>query len=265
MTRHWFASGPFIVALVASTSVAQVYTDLSPGDQHVSQLRPGFQREGIDPAAKRGRIVVAPAPVELVDDSESTPRSFLPKWLDWRKNKTETQPNAKPKANKNTQGKSTAKTAPSPNTDNDPQLPDPAAVQNGALPGLGGTPLPRVNRPHANAGATHGIAANTPSSNSQAAQNTTQSAKSSATAAPGMRMAARDAPPPHRQRQVRPPLQLRGARPFIVRRQIFLLMNCDANFQGLFRRPKHLVNPMQDRPLNSIQMPTATKNRVRQR
>lgn len=196
MTRHWFASGPFIVALVASTSVAQVYTDLSPGDQHVSQLRPGFQREGIDPAAKRGRIVVAPAPVELVDDSESTPRSFLPKWLDWRKNKTETQPNAKPKANKNTQGKSTAKTAPSPNTDNDPQLPDPAAVQNGALPGLGGTPLPRVNRPHANAGATHGIAANTPSSNSQAAQNTTQSAKSSATAAPGMRMAARDAPPP---------------------------------------------------------------------
>ncbi len=196
MTRHWFASSLFTVALVGSTSVAQVYTDLSPGDQRVSQLRPGFQREGIDPAATRGRIVVAPAPVELVDDAESTTHSFLPKWLDWRKNKTATPPNSKQKTNKNTQGKPSTKTAASPNSDNDTPLPDPAALQNGALPGLGGSPLPRTNPSQTNAGATSGTGAHTPNANAHGTQNAPQSAKSAAPAISGMRMAARDVTAP---------------------------------------------------------------------
>lgn len=196
MTRHWFTSSLIAAALVASTSLAQVYTDLSPGDQRVSQLRPGFQREGIDPAATRGRIVMAPAPVELVDDSESTTHSFLPKWLDWRKNKTESPPNSKQKTSKNSQGKSATKTGPSPNVDNDSQLPDPATVQNGALPGLGGSPVPRSNRSQTNAGATGGIGANTPKTNARVSPSASQSTKSAAIVAPGMRMAAREATPP---------------------------------------------------------------------
>lgn len=196
MTRHWFAISVIATALVAPTSVAQVYTDLAPSDPRVSQLRPGFQREGIDPAATRGRIVVAPAPVELVDDSEPTTRSFLPKWLDWRKNKAEPQPNSKQKTNKNTPGKAATKPAIPPSSDSETSMPDPAAGQNGALPGLGGSPLPRVNRAQPNLGATSGAVANAPHPPTHSAQNTPQSTKSSPSAVSGMRMAARDVTAP---------------------------------------------------------------------
>ncbi len=86
MTRHSLVlTGLVFGSLLATTAVAQVYDPTTP-DQRVSQLRPGWSREGIDPAASRARYVVAPAPIQLVDDSE-TSHSFLPNWFGWGNSK----------------------------------------------------------------------------------------------------------------------------------------------------------------------------------
>lgn len=194
MTRHWFASSLILSSLVISPSFGQVYSDFGANDERVSQMRPGFQHQNVDPAAARGRIVVAPAPVQLVDDSEGTTKSFLPKWLDWRKNKTE--PKAEPKVTPKRTNTGKPKNQSQANGSNsaEPLPPDPSSMQNASLPGLGGTPLPRTSRPSAtSAGATTAKPqASTPATQSQVTQSKQQSSKPSTPNLSGMRMAARE-------------------------------------------------------------------------
>jgi uncharacterized repeat protein (TIGR01451 family) len=145
MTRHSFASGLVLSTVLAATAAAQGYSDSPNSREPVSQLRPGWSREGIDPAAARARYLVAPAPVQLVDDNE-TSHSFLPNWFGWGDNnkqqqqrpsnsRSSQQRQSMPKQNNSQQGMQRG--------DADSTPPDPASMQDVELPGLGGSPLPR--------------------------------------------------------------------------------------------------------------------------
>ncbi len=168
MTRHCFAiaSGLVLGTLLASTTLAQDYSDSSPADVRAAGLRPGWSRESIDPANSRARYVVSPAPTQFVDSSTSAGHSFLPNWFGWRNEKPAQQGTSK--TGQNNAGR-TGVAKPSnqmrtatnnSNTNNRPidgpqsesLPPDPATMQEAELPGLGGAPLPpRTNQP-ANAG-----------------------------------------------------------------------------------------------------------------
>ncbi len=93
MTRHLLPCGCVLSLLLVSTTLAQQYANQSSAQERVSQLRPGWSREGLDPTTNRARYVVAPAPIQMVDDSETGARSFLPKWLTWPGSKPEPQKN----------------------------------------------------------------------------------------------------------------------------------------------------------------------------
>ena len=169
MTRHWFASGPVLGMLLATTTFAQVSTDPAATNERVSQLRPGWSRDGIDPATERAQFVVAPAPTQLAQASESRGRSYLPNWFGWRYDKPEQQSNSKSNQSNSGQSGSTntktnsqrqstgrpagqARTAPAADVDSLP--PDPATMPDDSLPGLGGSPLPRTGGQPSNAGST---------------------------------------------------------------------------------------------------------------
>lgn len=147
MTRHLLPCGCVLSLLLVSTTLAQQYANQSSAQERVSQLRPGWSREGLDPTTNRARYVVAPAPIQMVDDSETGARSFLPKWLTWPGSKPE--PQKKQTTNNQRQNAQKAQNGAQqrPPAENEAAPPDPATIQDGPLPGLGGSPLPRANRP----------------------------------------------------------------------------------------------------------------------
>ncbi len=160
MTRHWFASGLVLGTLLASTTFAQVSTDPAAKHDRVSQLRPGWSRDEIDPAIARAQYIVAPAPTQLAQATESRSRSFLPNWFGRRYDKPEEQSNSKSdqnysgrtgstNSNTNSRRQSTGKTA-----EADSMPPDPAMMPDDPLPGLGGSPLPRAGGQPPHAGST---------------------------------------------------------------------------------------------------------------
>lgn len=143
MTRHWSAIGSSFVfgAVFATTAFAQTSPNYTG-----TELRPGWSRDGIDPAAARGRYAVAPAPTQLAQASSSQGRSFLPNWFGLGGGNTQTK--QQPRQAQSNQQRSANSNA---NTGNRPEEsmpvdstpPDPATMQDAPLPGLGGTPLPR--------------------------------------------------------------------------------------------------------------------------
>ena len=142
MTRHWFASGIILGTLLAANVVGQAATPPATANEQVSQLRPGWSRSGIDPAAARDRYTIAPASTQLAQSSESRGKSFLPNWFGWRYDKSEQSSNAKANQRQSTTGNSTNQRSDS--TDSSSMPPDPASIpESSSLPGLGGTPLPR--------------------------------------------------------------------------------------------------------------------------
>src|SRR5215218_3714208 len=116
MTRHWFgiAGGLVLATMLTAASMAQVSTAPAIMPNQGTNLRPGWSREGMDPAAARSRFTVSPAPTQLVDTSSSSSSSgfsLLPNWFGKRNEqqsqqnkakpsqKTGGQPNAKPSSN----------------------------------------------------------------------------------------------------------------------------------------------------------------------
>ena len=85
MTRHPFAnaSGLVLAMLLATTALAQGYQNQGTPTAQPTGVRPGWSRDGLDPANSRARYTVSPAPVQLVDSTSGTGRSFLPSWLGW--------------------------------------------------------------------------------------------------------------------------------------------------------------------------------------
>ncbi len=148
MIRHWFASGLVTGAFLATTTFAQVYYNgPAEPEQRVSQLRPGWSPNGIDPAMARSRYVVSPAPVHLAQVSESSGHSFLPSWFSWGYNKPERREmsNSNPTQRRNFVGQPEIRGSVKPGNAADAMPPDPATIQDGELPGLGGTRMPRNN------------------------------------------------------------------------------------------------------------------------
>jgi uncharacterized repeat protein (TIGR01451 family) len=167
MTRHWFAiaSGLVLATLLATTTSAQVYNSPATTSGSGSELRPGWSREGLDPAAARGRYTISPASpasTQYVENSPSQGRSLLPSWFGWRKDKPAQQSNnqsnsnpsqnnggktglAKPPSNQSrpTTNKTNPTNRPTEQMPADSLPPDPATMQEAQLPGLGGSPLPR--------------------------------------------------------------------------------------------------------------------------
>ena len=166
MMRHWFASGLVLGTLFATATFAQVSSDPAAVNGQVSQLRPGWSRDRVDPATARERNVVSPAPTQVAQASESRSRSFLPNWFGWRYDKPDQQANSKSSQNNagqsgtgnsksNSQrpsaGKSGAPARTGAASDSSSMPPDPALMRDDPLPGLGGTPLPRANAHSSNA------------------------------------------------------------------------------------------------------------------
>jgi uncharacterized repeat protein (TIGR01451 family) len=161
MTRHWFAiasSLAFGASFVTSTS-AQVSPNYTG-----TELRPGWSREGIDPAAARGRYPVAPAPTQLAQASGNEGRSFLPNWFGWGNggSKNNQQNNSQqPNSMKSSSNQSRPMNGASGTTNHvgstaksENAPPDPATMQDDTLPGLGGAPLPRKNGQPSNSTST---------------------------------------------------------------------------------------------------------------
>ncbi len=159
MTRLPFTSGLILSSLLTAAAAAQGYNDPGTTGAPVSQLRPGWSRDGIDPATNRGRYVVAPAPVQLVDDSEPS-HSFLPNWFGWGYNKPQQQPQQQQQQMNSRPMQQQRPMNSRPNTsqqgmqrgDMDSTPPDPASMQDSDLPGMGGTPFPRTGGQTSNNG-----------------------------------------------------------------------------------------------------------------
>ena len=188
MTRHPFASGFVISWVLAATAGAQVYQDQATPRAPVSQLRPGWGQEGIDPAAARARYVVAPAPVQLVDDNE-TSHSFLPNWFGWGYNKPQQQlSNSRSNQQRQYPSKQNGSQQGMQRGDADSTPPDPASMQDSQLPGLGGTALPRSR----NQSAGSGQDTRPNGSSSSAPSHSVQNHKLSAAGGTNPRMASRE-------------------------------------------------------------------------
>lgn len=195
MTRHPFASGLILSTLLAATAAAQVYTDQVPPRGSVSQVRPGWGQDGVDPGAARARYVVAPAPVQLVDDSESS-HSFLPTWLNWGNNKPQQQQQQPSNSRSNQQRPHSSNQSNSQQrmqgADADSTPPDPASMQDTQLPGMGGTPMPHAHtQPFGN-----GQDANSNSTSSGTNSRTNQNRKLSSSNTTTPHVASREAVPP---------------------------------------------------------------------
>src|SRR4051794_32367233 len=199
MTRHPLAAYTLVLGtFLATTAVAQVYDPTTP-DQRVSQLRPGWSRQGIDPAASRARYVVTPAPVQLVNDNE-TSHSFLPNWFGWGDSKQpqqqqSQQQNHGPSSQKSNNGKSNNQRSSMQNGGSDSTPPDPASMEDDQLPHLGGTPLPRNNsQPPVNSSVnkSHGGSVAIPSRSVQGRGQSSSAQQGSSTP----RVASRDLSPP---------------------------------------------------------------------
>ena len=162
MTRHPFAnaSGFVLAMLLATTALAQGYQNQGSPTAQPTGVRPGWSRDGLDPANSRARYTVSPAPVQMVDSTSGTGRSFLPSWLGWGNKKQapqgggktgRTNPNnlAGPQRNA---GNGSANMPPDPST-----MPEQGEAK---LPGLGGSPLPRKAN-QSNSAGTSGKPTNT--------------------------------------------------------------------------------------------------------
>lgn len=144
MTRHTFQYGCILSLLLASTTFAQPYSEDPTAQQRISQLRPGWSREGLDPATNRERYTVAPAPIQMVDDSQAGSHSFLPKWLTWPGSKPEQQ--KKPSTNNQRQyNQKSANGGQRQTIEDETSPPDPATIQDSPQSGVGGSPAPRAN------------------------------------------------------------------------------------------------------------------------
>ncbi|HEX4412121.1 MAG TPA: CARDB domain-containing protein [Lacipirellulaceae bacterium] len=192
MTRHPFASGLFLSTLLAAAAAAQVYTDQAPPRGSVSQLRPGWAQDGIDPAAARARYLVAPAPVQLVDDNESS-HSFLPNWLNWGYNKPpqqQQQQPSNPRSNQQRQRSSNQNNSQQrmQGADADSTPPDPASMQDTQLPGMGGTSVPHAR----NQGIGNGQDTNPDTTSSGMNSRTNQNRKFSSSNTTTPRVASRE-------------------------------------------------------------------------
>jgi uncharacterized repeat protein (TIGR01451 family) len=203
MTRNLLASGLAVCTILTSAAFAQVYTDQATPDQRVSQLRPGWSREGVDPATARARYVVAPAPIHLVnnEEEEGSSHSFLPNWFGWRYNKPEQQSNqgSNQNSNSNQQRPNVIKKAnpqrkPNGNMNGaESSPPDPATMQDGPLPGMGGSPMPRSGgySPN-NSSMNRQDDSTSPNMSSRTTQHRPQSSLMAPSAKPDMRTASRE-------------------------------------------------------------------------
>jgi len=150
MTRHWSAvASSFVFTAVFVTTVS---AQNSPRYSN-TDLRPGWKRDGLDPADARGRFTVAPTPTQLAQSSSSQGRSFLPNWFGLGGGNTQTnqQPRS-PQQNSTKQSSNGQRPAnggtnsgirPAEGMPADSMPPDPATMEDTPLPGLGGAPLPR--------------------------------------------------------------------------------------------------------------------------
>ncbi|MCC7475540.1 MAG: DUF11 domain-containing protein [Pirellulales bacterium] len=173
MMRLSFVCGIVLSCLLATDGLGQSGAAPATGSGQVSQLRPGWNRTGIDPANSRERYTVTPVASQESQTAESSGgRSFLPNWFGWRYEKPQQKNNgnkttpSRPQqshtqqsgntstAGNNARGQSTNNAGatsqyraggPTPNGTRVAALPpDPTIIPEATLPGLGGTPLPRA-------------------------------------------------------------------------------------------------------------------------
>jgi uncharacterized repeat protein (TIGR01451 family) len=197
MTRHWFALASTLAlgGLFVATTSAQVLPNYTG-----TELRPGWSRDGIDPAAARGRYTVAPAPTQLAQASSDQGRSFLPNWFGWgkgaspNKQQNNSQQSNSMKSSSNQSRPMTGSTEAAKRSGTPAQAdsapPDPATMQDNTLPGLGGAPLPRKNGQTSNSTSTSN-SSNSASPGLQPRNAQTKPQSSSTTGAAGTRNASR--------------------------------------------------------------------------
>jgi uncharacterized repeat protein (TIGR01451 family) len=217
MARHQFAtaSGFVLSLLLVSGASAQAYNAYA--EQSTSSgLRPGWSREGIDPANSRSRYVVSPA--QYSEESPSQGHSFLPNWFGWRDGKGAAKPKSNGNSNQNqsqnqqNNGNRSAIAKQSPNQSRpsngnlntsskngstksnqaESMPPDPATMQDTELPGLGGSRLPQKNSAAAKSPAGSSSSSGTSAKTNTAARKTGNSPTSSSSSAGSERVASRE-------------------------------------------------------------------------
>ena len=198
MTRLSFASPLLLATLLSTATLAQVYTDAPAPDQRVSQLRPGWSRDGVDPASAcslrccscrsnwpkiPGGAALRFFQIGLVGTATS-------------RNNLRTRSQIRTHNDNRTEGLQIS-SATKQNVDTNSMPPDPATMQEGPLPGMGGAPLPHTNSSPGNNGPMSGPASNPLRHNFTigTAAHSTERSQSSASATPkvsGLRTASRE-------------------------------------------------------------------------